>query len=214
MAWRVYLGVICLLAGSVQAEPLRYIKQQQGEQQVMLWQLSKGEDHWLVEAQEGDRRFRNVVLATGETVRWELASEAVQLQAHVEDGRLVLTGNNGNQAVDQQKDLQGLPWYQPLSFSLAQFLDTGRDKAEFWMVRPDDFSFIKMQAERQGREIISLQGSELAAQRVSVRPTGLLAMLWQADYWFGTDDRQLLKYESSGAMGIAETRVQLDGPVN
>ena len=102
------------------------------------------------------------------------------------------------------------PWYQPLSFSLGDFLDSGATKTSFWIIRADEIKVIALTAEKMGAEDVFFNGSGIPAQKIEVRADGFYSSFWHATYWYRKSDNLFLRYQSThGLPGSAETIVEL-----
>lgn len=109
-----------------------------------------------------------------------------------------------------QPSVADTPWYQTLSFSLRSFLSSAETESEFWMLQPESMDLMRMTAEKKGTETIGGQGAPTACHRVKVRPSGPLAFLWGADYWFRVEDLVFVRYESvHGPPGSSKTVIWL-----
>lgn len=194
-------------------ESLLYEQINDNRTQTLHWSLTETEQGWRIDArEERGRVYLNQCLDSGETQRWQLNSNDLQVSARLVDGELILVGVDDGHPIQRSRNLDGLPWFQPLSFSLAQVLATGRKSVTFWTIRPDNLSTVRLRAEHVGRETMEWQGQRVEVERVRVRPVGLLSFAWQADYWFRSSDRRFMRYESgSGIPGVPSTRIELLG---
>lgn len=211
MANSTLIGLLlCVSAHQAVAGELDYLKTQGDSRQAMRWALSRQDGGWVVDASEGDSVYRNVCAADGATRAWQYTGPDTDVDARVVDGTLAIRGRRAGETVDGTYALAGLPWYQPLSFSLARFLQTPAREVTFWTIRPDTLRPVKMLAERKGVEALAWRGTTVRTDRVHVRPSGMLALLWEADYWFARDSGCFVRYASSGRFpGVADVRIEL-----
>jgi len=211
MSNRILIGILlCLMIREPAAAALHYTKTEGDQRETLDWTLSRQGEDWLVEANDKDHQFRNLCRSDGDTREWEIRGPGTRVEARAIDGALVITGSDNGKSIDTHYALDGLPWYQPLSFSLARFVETRKDSVEFWTIRPDNLQPIKMVALRKGVEKLAVQGRTLDADRVHIKPRGMLSMLWQADYWFADSGSCFIRYQSNGRIpGVANTLIEL-----
>lgn len=202
-------GVAGVGAGT--EEHYMYTENNGGKHDVFAWGLLLSEYATVVSESDNERSVNNCRL-NGETTRWEIKKTDMDVVAVRQEKTIVFRGKMQGRAVEQTIAIDGLPWYQPLSFSLRNFLQSKKDSVDFWMIRPDKLEPVKMRATRQSSEKIEVNKREENAVRVEVRLTGLLAGLWSCQYWFRQEDGVFLKYEGvHGPPGTPKTVIQLSG---
>lgn len=207
---RYSILVLLLVVGAAQAGMLRYQKTDADGETILLWQARPFADGWLIEALDGERRFRNVSREDGSSRSWEVSGKQVELKASLEGDVLLLQGRVSSGRIDKRIVLRNKPWFQALSFSLARFLEQDEQRIEFWTIRPDTFEPVLMIAEKKGHEQLLDRGRSIAVERVRVHPAGLMALLWKADYWFRDSDRRFIRYRSAASIpGLADARIDL-----
>jgi len=197
--------------GGMDAEGKVYTyKETKGDRSVVFsWELEKG-DRIRVTVRREDERFVNILDASGATWGWEVHRPRESLVARREGNAIFLAGQRKGEAVRKEISIDEAPWYQPLSYSLGKFSGSDKEEVEFWIVRPDKLSPVRMRAEKKGVEEISLGGSDVKARKVRVSLDGMLSKLWHAHCWYRAEDGIFLQYEGrNGPPGTPVTRIRL-----
>lgn len=198
-------------ASGTMQERYTYMESNGAKQEFFAWELLLSEGATVVSENEAERSVNNCRL-DGATTRWEMKKAEMDVVAVRQENTIVFKGSKQGRAVERNIAIDGLPWYQPLSFSLRNFLRSQKNSVEFWMVRPDQLELVKMRATRQFLETIAVNNREEKAVRIEVRLTGLLSGLWSCQYWFREEDGVFLKYEGvHGPPGTPKTVIQLLG---
>jgi hypothetical protein len=159
-----------------------------------------------------DRTYYNLCDVSGDTREWRFKDTDTDIIAHRAGSTLRLEGVFQGEAVMRIVDIDDDPWYQPLSYALGQFSQSGRDSIRFWTIRPDKLEPIKLQAQRQDSEPVLTAAGLYLAHRVRISATGLWSRLWKANYWFRLEDGLFVRYEgSNGLPGTTKTIIRLEG---
>lgn len=159
-----------------------------------------------------EKSFVNICLPGGETLEWRLLDRAAghDIKASRQGNLLRLSGTKNHKEFQQSIALGDKVWYQPLSFSLHQFLGAVGDRISFWSVRADNIEPVELEAIKVGEEKISHNSQSVLTQKVEVRLEGMFSYFWHGTYWFRKSDKQFLMYRSvHGLPGTPETVVQL-----
>ncbi|WP_125181139.1 hypothetical protein [Thiohalobacter thiocyanaticus] len=207
----VLLGLCALMSQA--AETLLYRQHQSGEDSELTLSYRQ-EGEWVLIASQSDTQvYFSRCSDSGDTLQWQVSGEGVNLEARRQDETVVVSGTGRGGTIDYHFALDGLPWYQALSFALGQWLlraDESDDTLEFWMLRPDNYRPVRLQALRREPSMLTVGAGLRQARRVEVRPTGWRGSLWSASYWFETDTGRFLRYESGALVpGMAQTRIEL-----
>lgn len=203
------LGGVSLPHAATQDERYEYMETNGAMQEVFDWQLSFSNCATVV-SENGDERFVNSCRLDGETTRWEIKNREMDVVAVRQGEKIVFSGLLQGQEVDRVVRIDDMPWYQPLSFSLRNFVRSQKESVDFWMIRPDSLEAVKMRATRQSLEKIEVNHREEQAVKVEVRLTGFLSAFWSCHYWFRPEDGVFLKYEGvHGPPGTVKTVIQL-----
>ncbi len=148
---------------------------------------------------EGDH-FLIHCSGSGDTREWRVDKEDTGMRA-VRDGEYInITGTYEGKKVDRRLHADGLPWLQSLYYSLGRFAQSGKEQIEFWMIRPDNLSLVKLRAEKESVEKININGKQEAAQKIRLGLTGLLSYVWHGFYWYRQSDGVLLQYKDMKAL--------------
>lgn len=165
----------------------------------------------LVTVQEEGADFVNHGDRSGQTLAYHFR-QGMDTDIHVrrESNLLQVSGILRGKKVERTESIDDRPWYQPLSFSLREFLKTDERRRSFWMIRNDTLELVTIQAEKRGVEEVLVSGRRVMARRVEIRKTGFFASLWHGDYWFRMEDDLFVRYQAvHGPPGTPETVVQL-----
>ncbi len=138
---------------------------------------------------------------SGHTRQWIVKKNEMHIKA-IREGKVIqVSGRSGGEPVEKQlRTGDGLPWFQSLYYAFSRFVQSDQKQLEFWMIRPDNLSLVKLRAEKKGMETIRLNGREEKAQKVKLSATGLLQYIWHGYYWYRKEDGVLLQYKDMKAL--------------
>ena len=209
------LVLLLMAAAGSQSPVLKYREQTGDDQFTFTWQTNRETDGITVIQHQGDEFFSSLNTADGMTRRWHYIKRPdTDVRAERDGDSLSFTGRLAGKVIDRIQLIDSRPWLQPLSFSLQRLAGSDQQTANFWTIRPDTLEVLAMQAEKADSEqIVAESGIAHLANKVVIRPDGLLAPLWQAEYWFRQGDNTFLQYRGThGPPGTAETRICLITP--
>lgn len=213
----LFFIVIAQLVGKAQAGAVAtaqsYLYSESSGTQVkeFQWHHRSSALEELVTVEEEGAIFVNHGDRSGQTLAYHFR-QGTQTDIHVrrEGNLLQVTGILRGEKVERTESIDARPWYQPLSFSLREFLKGDERKRSFWMIRSDTLALVTIQAEKLGVEEVLVSGTRVTARRVEIRKTGFFASLWHGEYWFRTEDDLFVRYQGvHGPPGTPETVVQL-----
>jgi hypothetical protein len=176
------------------------------------WKLEEQEQQRIVTVDEKKKSFVNFCSADGATWRWQLkdTNNNHDITAERQGDELKLSGIRFGEVYKETIELDERPWYQPLSYSLRDFLGSEGKSMSFWTIRTDTVEATTLQVKKAGEEEISVNGKKIMAQRVELRAEGFLSHFWHGTYWFRKSDKLFLMYRSvHGSPGTLETVVEL-----
>ncbi len=175
------------------------------------WEAEQKQDKIAITVFEEDKFFYNLCTADGATLEWRFEKKGVHdITAIRKDNSLHLSGSRSGEEFSKEVTIDERPWYQPLSFSLRNFLDTNEKKTSFWVIRADKIDVVALTAEKVGKEDIVFNEEVMPAQKVEIRAEGFRSQFWHATYWYRQSDHLFLRYESvHGLPGTAATIVEL-----
>jgi hypothetical protein len=163
----------------------------------------------VVTCTEPDERRRVVCKDSGSTHDWSLQQTDRDITARLENGRIKVSGVVEGKPVEKTFPKGDLPWFQLLSFSLRPFAQSDEDSIQFQFLRPDNLSFVKLEAKKNGAATIPVGGREETACHIRVSPPWPLSVFWQGNYWFRASDGLFLRFEGvNGPPGTKKTVVQ------
>lgn len=146
------------------------------------------------------------------TISWEYQNTetGTDLVAKVQADRVIIKGKHNQEKVQEEFELQGLPWYQFIEVSLADFVQSKERKKEFWIIQPYDLKVYKMVASKEKTETITLSNQEVETAPVKVTLTGIASAFWKVKYWYRKADGFYLRYEGvRGGPGTPKTIVEV-----
>jgi len=201
--------VLFAVATGTADETRVYVERTGNDSKSFTWHLQEG-DEIVVTSREADALFVNRLHPDGRTRLWRHETPERRITVQRQGNRLELQGTRSGHPVKELWEIDDLPWYQPLSYSLRGFLRSDRDSVRFWMVRGDALKPIRMRAVKAGNETIDIAGEAVEAIKVRLEPDGLMSVLWHGHYWYRRSDGLFLHFEgSSGLHGGPLTVVQL-----
>jgi hypothetical protein len=185
-------------------------RQIDGDGSVSDFQWScTGLDPVTIESDSDQERFLNVCRADGGTLRWKVERSDGSVNARRERNAIVFGGELDGASVDRTVKIDEVPWYQALSYSLRQRVLDGGLPVTFWMVRPDTLEPVKLRADKESNEVITLSGRELPCVRLRVTGTGFTGRFWHCFYWFRESDGLFMRYEGLfGIPGLPKSRIE------
>jgi hypothetical protein len=164
-----------------------------------------------IESYQGKERFYCNTDPTGETREWIYTNQEDIISVTRQLNTLLINGRLDKDHVYDKIEIDQLPWYQALTYSLRGFINSSRDSVEFWHIRQDTFEPVKLTATKIGlSETESCNGHK--AHKIEIRPSRLLSQLWHASYWFRESDTLFCRYEGRhGTWGTPLTIITLSG---
>jgi hypothetical protein len=126
-----------------------------------------------------------------------------------EGTRINVTGTLNGKPVLKVLKVPDYIWGQNSEFALMDFVKSGRRQEDFFVVKPDDLSVNKMRMLKEETEEIIFNGKMIKTVRYKAQLHGLLALLWQAHYWYRLSDNQFILYKTEGALGIPASEIRL-----
>ena len=209
------LALLFLAAASPASQVLRYLEQTGEESFTFFWRAEPEKEGMTISQRQGEETFTSLCAADGSTLSWRYTrTPDTDIRAKRIGDRLHFNGTFAGKAVETSQQIDTRPWFQPLSYSLQRVLIRQEHTVSFWTVRPDTLEAVAMEAEASGSEQIQ-EGTKhpLWADKVIIRPAGILSALWSAAYWFRQGDHLFVQYRGThGPPGTAETVVNLLRP--
>jgi hypothetical protein len=90
------------------------------------------------------------------------------------------------------------PFYFDWKLGLVDFVRSGEDKRQFWVLRPDNQKMYAFEARREDMETILVAGERVPAARVNWGLTGIRRPFYHGDMWFRAEDGVFLRGEQAG----------------
>lgn len=137
------------------------------------------------------------------------STKNIDFSAIKNGNEIILYGKNGKIFIDKTVEIDDSPWKQSMSYSLSEFALSNKDHLEFWIIRLDKFEAIKMKAEKEELEEITIVNEQYLAVKVKISATGFRSAFWHGYYWFRNSDGLFLRYKGlNGLPGSTETIVE------
>jgi hypothetical protein len=175
-----------------------------------LWRLFQDGDRIEIESAGEKEKLINICDRRGMTREWMVISPEKNLRVKREGNTLLFSGFQKGIKVDKTVLIDDTPWFQPLSYSLRQFIDLPQDRIEFWHIRTDNLDPVKLAAVKIGLSFGDVCVGQMG-YLVKIRPLGVFAPFWQASFWFRSSDKVFCRYEGRhGAWGVPLTVISLD----
>jgi hypothetical protein len=208
------LALLLMAVASPASQILRYREQTGDHSVIFSWQADHHPEGITVTQHQDNEIFRSDNTLDGTTLSWQYSRQPdtdVRVERHGD--QLRFSGRLAGKAIDRSETIDGRPWYQPLSYCLQRMVARNKHDVTFWTIRPDTLEVLAMQAEHVGRDQLVAAGTAQPADRVVIRLDGVLAPLWQAEYWFRHGDSLFVHYRSThGPPGSMETVINLLSP--
>lgn len=212
--WGWLVAVLCVpaaLAMGLAPEKRTYTETTGDKTSHFSWILEQA-NNVTVTVREDNALYVNHCDEVGTTFRWSYQGTDSDIVATRSGDIIEVQGKFQGKQINARHEVDTLPWYQTLAYALPRVVEPDKTRQVFWTVRPDNLDLIKMQANWEGTEKVAVNGQELQAHRVRIRPDGFLSRFWHADYWFRVPDGLFVRYEGvHGPPGHPKTVIQYEG---
>lgn len=187
-----FISIFLLVYAGIQpisAQETLYVKHTGDKTTDVLYSASKSGDVTKLFIEIGPQKSYHDIAPDGKTLSWHIVDISKQIDVLISlEGEIYhIRGNVKGKPVDKYEQSSGLPWYQNLAFICGKVVPA-EGKLEYECFRPGEFTLQSMVA-----NIVSDDGNESC---VRVRPSGALASLWHADYYFSDTTRSLVGYRA------------------
>ncbi len=186
-----------------------YVIKTGSSERYCRWHLEK-KRHYIHTFETTQKKDTTIIQPEFDTVMWqvEAPAEHTDITATKNGDTIDLKGEYHGEAVCKKIQLDQYPWFQSISVSLRPIASTGISKVYFWSIRPDNLKAYKMVATKKDQQLVCLDGQQIKARRIEIRPYGFLAPLWKCDCWF-SEDGIFLKYKGAGwPPGSPDTEIE------
>jgi len=191
-------------------EQYTYTEMTGNRKDSFLWKLFQDGDGIEIESAGKKEKLINICDRRGMTREWMVVSPEQHLRVKREGNTLVYSGFQQGKKVDKTVLIDDTPWFQPLSYSLRQFIDLPQDRIEFWHIRTDTLEPVKLAAVKIGLSFGEVSVGQMG-YLVEIRQSGVFAPFWQASFWFRSGDNVFCRYEGRhGVWGTPLTVISLD----
>lgn len=160
------------------------VEAESGQQTLVAKDPSTGDLHTI----KMDSRF--------ETIEWAFQGANGDSFSVVREGKtLFIEWARGGQYGKEEREIDGDPWFVSIDFGLTGFIRSGRQKAEFWTLNPDNFKAYKMLAERTGDNTFEYGSISVPATGVRVTASGVPSLFFKMKYLMRESDGIRLLFE-------------------
>lgn len=176
------------------------------------WKIEERKQQKIISINEKGKSFINLCSGDGETWEWQYmdSDKKHNIIAKRVGNELKITGICNGKNCDKIMEIDERPWYQPLSYSLRNFLQSDQKSISFWTIRADTLEVTPMKVEKQGEKEILINEKTMPALKVELRAEGFYSHFWHGTYWYRKSDKVFLMYRSvHGPVGTPETIVEL-----
>lgn len=209
------LASVLVALAAVDTEALWY-REQTGEEMVMF-SRETASDGERITVMQRQKEMSDATISTpdGATISWHYTDPPdTDVKAWRTGDALHLAGIFKGRVLAETIRLDDDPWFQHPSYSLGRMALSESDSATFWIIRQDTLAIVALTAKRDKSETVTCTDDPLVAEKITIRPKGVLAPLWSAQYWFRKKDGLFLRYRGvHGPPGTAETAVCLSSRV-
>ena len=190
-------------------EQIEYIARTGRSTSMITWEMDGGLDI-VIRVRQGKESFVNYCDRSGATHRWTYRSTDTDIHVERQKNVLRMTGTHAGKDLKRDFRLDDAPWFQPLSYSLSEFLSSDQSMVVFWIVRSDNMKAVKLKAEKERIENIRIGDDLIETQQIRVSPVGFYSWVWSGFYWYRVSDNLFVRYRGgSGIPGKPETIIEL-----
>lgn len=176
----------------------QYIEERNGRKIPFLWCIAYSDDVVEIEVETVEYKTFNRCRHDGETIYWFARNkkDGSEISAVRANDELIITVSvAGSQTTTAQK-IKDLPWFQPLSYSLRNFLAADQSSITFYSIRMDTNKVVKLEANKIGFEQIILDNQIKSATKVEIRATGAFSAFWYGICWYDDENGLFLKFRN------------------
>jgi len=147
--------------------------------------------------------LRSIVSETYEirTLAYSNPGENSNLLITRKGNAVEITGTVKNSPVNEIICISDFPWHQFPELTFSDFILSNKVKLVYWTFVGYNRTMMKLGAEKVQVEKITINGRDEEAWRVLVKPEGIYALFWHADFWFRKSDGAYLKFEAIDGIG-------------
>lgn len=106
-------------------------------------------------------------------------------------------GRIGGRAIDEVFEIDAAALYFNVALSISAFVRSDSARVDFWVFRPDQGSVLRMEAEREGVDMLLVGGVAERAIRVRWKPKGWRGIFYTRRSWYRASDGALLRTDES-----------------
>lgn len=195
-------------------QQFRYAEQLGSSCHEIQWMLEQQSQHRKLTTVRMDETSVSLIDESLSTVSWRYSKPSTdcEIMAKREGGAIHINGTFNGKDLRKECRIDDTPWCQATSFALSSLMESDSEETTFWTIWTERLSLYKVNAKKCGIEQITVQNKDVSAQKIEIRPSGFLSLLWKGAYWFRTTDHVFVKYESStGLPGSKKTVITLIG---
>ncbi len=213
---KILLACFVLLTGSIGAVSegtCKYLETCGGDKKNFTIKIEVVGDTTVILTDRGSEKYTIFCDSTGANFRWttSIPDEKTEITASRRGSFVDISGIFKGDSIHKTLEAGAYLWIQPMALSVSTFIRSGEEKLDFWMIRPDKLSGMRMTVEKADKPVeIDVCGAKISAVEVKKTVHGLSSLIWKSHYWFHESDDLFLKYEGvNGIPGTPKTTVEL-----
>jgi hypothetical protein len=137
--------------------------------------------------------------------RCVIESDKTDLTVKKEGDSVSASGLSKGKSIDKRFRVDGTPWRQFSEIGWSDFILGNKKTFTYWVFVVYQLEMVKLVAEKGGTEKITVDGREVQAVHIIVKPEGFYSLFWHADYWFSKEDGTYLRYKACEGIGVPDT---------
>lgn len=192
-----FLVAILLLLQTTHAKELQYLEITGNSSKEISWTITS-EKYWdTLKVQQGEETYTTINDKQLKALEWHLTNNADKTDILVKRRKNIITirGQLRGKQINRTIKIDQNPWYQPMSYSLSEFVKSRKKSITFWTLNPTDLRAYKIKALNYGKENIPIDGLKIETYKVKIILTGFKSLFWHAFYWFRQKDDVLVLYK-------------------
>lgn len=168
-------------------------EQKQGNDEFVLYQKDlKGRfrSDWILNRKDSKRIETYQYDNNSNVMSWSVdqPDEETSYNAVVKEENLTITGKLKGQLITKKIDVAGLPLYANPKIGLMKVFQADKKSVEFWGIRNDSLSRVKMVAIDKGVELFQVNGEMVRAHRIYWKCKMIPEYFFNRTYWFRESD--------------------------
>lgn len=208
-AYIVYSTV--LVSPVFPANTSAYLEKTGDKKVKFTWTVRREGNNDVMVSQKAGYTDTYVLNADGGTITWKRSNpeKKTDFIARRNGNTIYLTGTREGREINSSILTDGGIWYQHIAYCLSRFAVSSGRQVSFFVLRPDNFKLLGMNAVKDGIHDVTLDGIVTRVRKVKVTLRGMLSRFWSGMYWYDGADGFFLRYEGvNGPPGTPGTVIR------